>query len=68
MSRDNPFVDALMAEGWRMTAQGYCKGHWRIYHAETWCVALGSRMVEHYFGTEREAANWVNLVCGWQIP
>jgi hypothetical protein len=56
-------VETLLQEGWRLTTQGYVKGHWRIYCAQTWCVAVGIRMAEHNFKTEREAADWVNLVC-----
>lgn len=55
-----PDYDALLAKGWVLTPQGYVKGAWRIYHAETWCIAARfgaiERMVTRGFESPEQAA------------
>ena len=53
--------DAIMeARGWKITTQGYVKGPWRLYCAETWCVAFRESLVRNKFTSELGAAAWVD--------
>ena len=40
---------------WTLTTQGYVSGPWRIYSAETWCVAFKGYLVRNRL-TSKEAA------------
>jgi hypothetical protein len=54
-------------DGWDLTTQGYVRGPWRIYHAETWCVALRAdceRMVSRLHESAEAAVAWVKQAAG----
>lgn len=54
--------DAAELDGWELTTQGYTRGPWRIYQAETWCVAARTdceRMVARGFDSPESAAEWL---------
>ena len=53
-------TDMMVEGGWQLTAQGYIKGPWRIYHAETWCAAFRDYLVRGKFPDELTAAQWID--------
>lgn len=57
-------IQIFERDGWRLTTQGYVREHWRIYHAQSWCVACREQMVAHNFVDALSALAWVQAACG----